>query len=75
MGSLPQRFTWSVIIVVALSLLYAVFEVGFTRPYLSATYDAGMVAARPPAGATQQLDAWRDGYRNRAELSPDPSGA
>ena len=67
-----KRFTWSVIVVVALSLLYAFFEVGFTRPYLAATYNGGMVATRPPANAAARLEAWRDEYRNRAELSANP---
>jgi GAF domain-containing protein len=71
-GSLARRFTWSVIVVVALSTLYAFLEVGFVRPYLSPAYRGGIVAARPPADAAQRLDAWRDEYRSRAELSPTP---
>jgi eukaryotic-like serine/threonine-protein kinase len=72
MASSARRFTWIVILVVALSLLYAVLEVGFVRPYLSPFYKPGIVAARPPTDAANRPQEWRDEYRGRAELSPTP---
>jgi serine/threonine-protein kinase len=67
-----RRFTWIVVVVLALTSLYAVLEVGFVRPYLPAGAALPMVA-RPPAAAATRLDTWRREYRDGAIRSGEPA--
>ena len=63
-GSAP-KFAFAVAAVLALTVLYAVLQIGFVRPYLPA--DAPPNFARPPvsAGASDEaLRAWRVEYHS-----------
>src|SRR3972149_3396633 len=71
MVSPAQRFSWIVGVVLALSLGYAILEVGFVRPYLPTT-EIVPVVARAPRDDVHQLDSWRDTYRSAVKLSGEP---
>jgi hypothetical protein len=66
-----SRSAWITAALLGLTVVYAVLQVGFVRPYLSA--DIRLNLARPPAvapGEIPNLETWRDGQHDGPETTP-----